>query len=106
MAILAGIVATVVGFFAQSGPPLVLGLVVCALGVMEVTGREHFSGYPAVGIEAGVVVAFGSPSDRALLLLIVVPVFGVLFWALRGRFQTARQARVTRAARAAPPPVS
>jgi hypothetical protein len=114
VAILAGIVAAVVGFLTEATPPLVVGLIVCGLGVMEVTGREHFTGYrshaallaavPAVGIEAGIVVAFGEPGDRALLLLIVVPVFAALFWTLRRQFRIARQARVARAARGSAPP--
>src|SRR5207248_1716568 len=85
--------------------------VVCTLGVVEVTAREHFSGYrshamllaaiPAVAVEVIVVVAVGAPGqrrDRALMLLAVVPVFGVLFWLLRKRFRPARQARVGRGA--------
>jgi hypothetical protein len=109
IAILAGLVAAVVGFVSQSTVPLVTGLLICALGTMEVVGREHFTGYrshaallagiPAVGIEAGVVYAFGDPSDRLWLLAIIVPVFALLFFALRRRFQIARQARVARAAR-------
>ena len=39
---------------------------------------------------------FGEPKQRALLLLEVVPVFLILFWLLRRKFQTARQARVAR----------
>lgn len=113
VAILAGIVAAIVGFVTRAGRPLVIGLIICGLGVMEVTGREHFTGYrshtallaaiPAVGIEAGIVAVFGEPGDRGLLLLIVVPVFAVLFWALRRQFQIARQARAARAARGTAP---
>ena len=113
VAIGAGLVAAVVGFASSAELPLIVGLVMCGLGVMEVTGREHFSGYrshtallaaiPAVGIEAGVVALFGDPQQRGLLLLVIVPVFGILFWALRRRFQIARQARVARTARGAAP---
>jgi hypothetical protein len=113
LAILAGIVAAVVGFFNGGGTPLVVGLVVCALGVVEVTAREHFSGYrshtvllaaiPAIAVEVGIVVLLGEPRQRALLLLAVVPVFAVLFWVLRRRFAVARQARV---ARPSAPPLS
>ncbi len=109
VAILAGIVAAVIGFFDQAEVAIIVGLVVCGLGVMEVCGREHFTGYrshsallaalPAVAVEAGVVAAFGDPSDRAWLLLVVVPVFALFFFALRQRFRVARQARVARAAR-------
>ena len=77
--------------------------------MLEVTAREHFTGYrshstllaaiPAVALEAGVVAVFGSPSQRALLIVFVAPVFAVLFWLLRRRFAVARQARVARLAR-------
>ena len=81
-------------------------MIVCTLGVLEVTAREHFSGYrshatllagiPAVGVELGLVAAIGVPRQRALLLLAVVPVYAILFWLLRKRFLTARQARLAR----------
>jgi hypothetical protein len=41
------------------------------------------------------VLAF-KPSQRAVLVLAVVPVFAGLFWWLRRRFLIARQARVAR----------
>ena len=98
-----------VGFFDGGGAPLIVGLGLCALGVIEITAREHFSGFrshtallaaiPAVGLEAVLVVVFGEPKQRALLLLAVVPVFVLLFWLLRKRFLAARQARVARVAR-------
>jgi hypothetical protein len=78
--------------------------------VIEVTAREHFSGYrshatllaaiPAVAVVVGLSVALGQPRDRGLLLLAGVPVFGGLFWLLRRRFQAARQMRVARLPRA------
>ena len=116
VAILAGLAAAIVGFVGSGRVALVVGLVICALGVMEVTGREHFSGYrshtallagiPAVGVEVAVVALFGDPRQRGFLALVIVPVFGILFWALRHRFMIARQARVTRSARGTAPPVS
>ncbi len=109
LAILLGLIAAVVGFIRGGGPALVVGLVICALGVMEICAREHFSGYrshtallsaiPAVLVEVGLVLALGEPRDRALLLLAVVPVFAGLFWLLRRKFLAARQARVARMAR-------
>ncbi|HET8976631.1 MAG TPA: hypothetical protein VFN87_00645, partial [Solirubrobacteraceae bacterium] len=106
LAILVGLIAAVIGFLNHGGPALIVGLIVCALGVVEVTAREHFSGYrshavllaaiPAIAVEVGLVLVFGEPSTRALLLLAVVPVFGVLFWLLRRRFAVARQARIAR----------
>jgi type IV secretory pathway TrbD component len=109
VAILAGIVAAAVGFFGRTTLPLVAGLIICGLGVMEVVGREHFSGFrshtamlaaiPAVGVEAAVAVLAGHSPGRGPLLAIVVPVFGAFFWFFRRRFAIARQARVARAAR-------
>lgn len=106
VAILVGLIAAVVGFAEGGGAPLIVGLIVCALGVVEVTAREHFSGYrshtlllaaiPAIAVEVGVVLAFGEPGQRLLLLVVIVPVFAVLFWLLRRRFAVARQARVAR----------
>jgi hypothetical protein len=105
LAILLGLISSVVGFIQGGGPALIVGLIVCALGVIEITAREHFSGYrshtallaaiPSVALEVGIVLAF-RPSQRALLVLVVVPVFAGLFWVLRKRFLIARQARVAR----------
>jgi hypothetical protein len=113
VAIFLGIIGAVFGFLNGGGPALVVGLVVCALGVCEITAREHFSGYrshtallaalPAVLIEVGVVAIFGEPKQRAFLLVIVVPVFSILFWLLRRHFIIARQARVARSARGSVP---
>jgi hypothetical protein len=106
LAILAGIIAFVVGIIGGGGPALVVGIIVCGLGVMEITAREHFSGYrshtvllaalPAVAVEAAIVLIFGEPRRRPLVLVAVVPVFLILFWALRRRFLVARQARIAR----------
>jgi hypothetical protein len=113
VAILAGMVGAVIGFLNGGGAALVVGLTVCALGVCEITAREHFSGYrshtallagiPAVAIEAGLVALFGEPKQRGLLLVVVVPVFSALFWLLRRQFLIARQARVARSARGGVP---
>lgn len=113
LAMLIGFIALVIGFLEGGGPVVIVGIAVCALGVVEVTAREHFSGYrshtillaavPVVALESGIVAIFGAPRQRALLLVFVVPVFAVLFWVLRRRFASARQARVARVSR---PPVS
>jgi hypothetical protein len=105
LAILLGLISSVIGFIQGGGPALIVGLIVCALGVIELTAREHFSGYrshtallaaiPSVALEVGIVLAF-EPSQRAVLVLVVVPVFAGLFWVLRKRFLSARQARVAR----------
>ena len=113
LAILAGMVGVAVGFFGGNPTALVVGIVVCVLGVVEVTAREHFSGYrshasllaavPAVALGVGLVAILGHGSvrqglegtDRSILL-VIVPVYGGLFWLLRKRFRTARQARIVR----------
>ena len=109
LGILIGTIALVIGFFNGGGPVLIVGIIVLGLAVLEVTGREHFTGYrshttllaavPAVAVESVIVAIFGVPRQRALLIVFVVPVFAVLFWLLRRRFATARQARVARVAR-------
>ena len=109
VAILAGAIALIIGFLNHGGPALIAGVVVCALGVIEFTGREHFSGYRShatllaavvvVALESAVVAVVGAPRQRFLLLLVIVPAWAVLFWLLRRRFAVARQARVARGPR-------
>jgi hypothetical protein len=105
-AILIGFIGLVIGFIRGGGPVIVVSLIVCGLGVLEVTAREHFSGYrshtillaavAAVAIVAGLAAIFGAPGQRDLELVFVVPLFAVFFWLLRRRFMAARQARVAR----------
>jgi hypothetical protein len=109
IAIFAGGIGVLVGLASRDHLVLVVGIVVCVLGVLEFTVREHFAGYrshaallaavPAVALVAISVAVFGSPhqrSTRELMLAAALPVFALLFWLLRKRFRTARQARVTR----------
>jgi hypothetical protein len=106
IAILCGAIALVVGLTSSSAPALIVGVVVCALGVIEWTSREHFSGYrshatllagiPAVVLGVLMIALFSGSLGRVALLVVVVPVFAVLFWVLRQRFRTARQARVVK----------
>ena len=109
IAIFVGALGAAVGFFGHNNAALIVGLVVCALGVIEFTAREHFSGYrshatllaamPAVAVLAVAVAVFGAPAQRTtriLLLVAVVPVFALFYWALRKRFRAARQARIIR----------
>ncbi|MEO8966465.1 MAG: hypothetical protein ABI355_02660 [Solirubrobacteraceae bacterium] len=113
LAMLIGVIALVIGFLNGGGPVVIVGLVIIAVGVLEVTAREHFTGYrshstllaaiPAVALEAAVVGVVGAPSQRALLIVFVAPVFAVLFWLLRRRFTAARQARVAAQARPSAP---
>jgi hypothetical protein len=105
-AIFAGGVAVIVGVIRHGGPALIVGVIVCLLGVLEVTGREHFSGYrshtvllaaiPAVAVEGVIAATIGAAVARALLLLPVAGVFALGAWFLRRRFLVARQARIAR----------
>jgi hypothetical protein len=104
--IIAGAAAVAVGLIGGATPALIVGLIVVALGVIEFTAREHFSGYrshttllagiPTVAIEFGLISAVGSHTTRRLLLVLIVPVFGGLFFLLRRSFLIARQRRVAR----------
>jgi hypothetical protein len=106
IAIAAGLVALVFGVIRRGGPALIGGVVLCLLGVTEVTAREHFSGYrshtvllagiPAVAAEFVIVFTVGPPAIRVLLLVPVAAVFGACAWFLRRRFLVARQARIAR----------
>ena len=106
LAILAGAVALVFGVIRQGGPALIGGLVLCLLGVTEVTAREHFSGYrshtvllaavPAVVAEFVIALTVGGSRTKAVLLVPVIGVFALCAWFLRRRFLVARQARLAR----------
>jgi hypothetical protein len=106
IAILAGLIAVVVGLIEGGGPAVSVGGIVCALGVVEFTARDHFSGYrshatllaafPALLVEILLATFVGVPTKRTLLLLPVVPVFLLSFWLLRKAFARARHARVIR----------
>jgi hypothetical protein len=112
IAILGGIVALVFGVINQGGPALIAGVVLCLFGVIEVTTREHFSGYrshtvmlaavPAVAAEFVVAVTVGGDAVRIVLLLPVVAVFAVCAWFLNKRFKLARQARIAKPAKQEP----
>jgi hypothetical protein len=106
IAIGGGLVALVFGVIQHGGPALIGGVVLCLLGVTEVTAREHFSGYrshtvllagiPAVVAEFVIVLTVGPPAIRVLLLVPVGAVFGACAWFLRRRFLVARQARIAK----------
>lgn len=110
LAIFAGAIGALVGLIQGGGPALIVGLIGCTLGVVEVTAREHFSGYrshasllaaiPAAAVGIVVLAIAGVPRQRGLVLLAVVPIYAVLFWLLRKRFISARQARLVRPPRA------
>lgn len=103
VAILAGLVAVVVGWLQGVPGILFTGVGVCLLGVLEVTAREHFSGYRshstllagmvAVAVETAVAL-LAAARTRVVLVIVVIPVFAGVFALLRRRFTAARQARV------------
>ncbi len=105
-AIFAGLVALVIGMVDHGGPALEVGIIVMALGVAEVTAREHFSGFrshttllaflPAVIVGALYALVVGAPRQRILLVVPVIPVFALCYWLLRRHFSVARHARVIR----------
>ena len=109
VAIFAGLVALVFGVVRHGGPALVGGVVLCLFGVVEVTAREHFSGYrshtvmlaaiPAVAAEFVVALTVGGEAARVVLLIPVAAVFAVCAWFLRKRFLVARQARFAKPAK-------
>jgi hypothetical protein len=106
IAILAGVIAVVVGLLEGGGPAIAVGGIVCGLGVLEFTAREHFSGYrshatllaafPAIVVELVLATYVGVPTKRTLLLAPVLPIFAFSFWLLRRAFAKARYARVAR----------
>jgi hypothetical protein len=103
-AIFAGLVALVVGLLEGGGAAQEVGIVVMALGVTEVTAREHLSGYrshatllafmPAVIVETLYALVVGVPQQRVLLLVPAIPIFALCYWLLRRHFRVARHARV------------
>jgi hypothetical protein len=107
IAIFAGLVSAIIGFTeGGANPALLVGVAVLAIGVIEVTAREHFSGFrshttllagiPAIGVGVAVIAIVGSKTTRQLLLFLVILVFAGLFYAFRRAFMVARQRRVAR----------
>jgi hypothetical protein len=105
-AIFGGIIAAAVGYFDHGGPALAGGIILCALGVIEVTAREHFAGFrshtillaaiPTIAVEYLLVRVMPASWPRETAFLGDLIVFAALFWPLRSRYQRARQARVAR----------
>lgn len=106
IAILAGGVGAIIGLISGAAPALIVGIVVCALGVLEFSVREHFSGYrshtvmlagiPAVAVGIVLIALDSASLTREILVPVVLVVFWLLFALLRRRFRSARQARVAR----------
>jgi uncharacterized integral membrane protein len=97
LVILAGIVMLGVGIFSKSLTSLAIGVVLAALGGLEVAAREHFAGYRShTTLLAGMlfVLVTGSLFYLAGLILAVclgvgAVVFVAAFIALRRAFQRA-----------------
>jgi hypothetical protein len=111
--ILVGAIGTVIGLqkgVSNGGPALVAGLAAVLLGTLEVTLREHLSGYrshtlilallPTIVFDtilALVVAAFVTPVPvgfKVAVLVLDVPLFVFLFKLLRARFKDAHRERV------------
>jgi hypothetical protein len=109
--ILVGAIGTVIGLrrgISHGGPPLFAGLAAVAIGTVEVTLREHLSGYrshtlilallPTIVFHSAVIliVAAFTRLPRWLNVALLVPdaaLFAVLFKLLRARFLDARRER-------------
>jgi Flp pilus assembly protein TadB len=96
LAILAGLVGIVVGFTrgpADNPLPLFVGLAVAGLAVVELSWREHSSGFrshtvllafaPVVIFTAIMYTVLGPVWSGAVALAGGVPLFSYLFWHLR-----------------------
>jgi hypothetical protein len=110
--ILVGAIGTVVGLqrgLSHGGAPLLAGLAAVVVGTVEVTLREHLSGFrshavllsllAAIVLHTAVVliVAAFTRTPRALnvaLLALDAAVFAAVFKLLRARFRDARRERV------------
>jgi hypothetical protein len=113
--ILAGAVGTVIGMkhlgeaLSNGAPTLLVGLAAVGIGTIEVTLREHRSGYrshtvllallPVLVLDSLIVLgisAFVTPPRLLTVGLIAIDmaVFALLFKVLRARFLEARHARV------------
>jgi hypothetical protein len=97
LTILAGIVMLVVGVVGKSPTALGVGVVLAALGGLEVSAREHFAGYRShttlLAATAFVIVTGGlfylGGQVLAVCLVAGAVVFAVSFYLLRRAFQRA-----------------
>jgi hypothetical protein len=114
--ILVGAIATIIGFRrGEAGRPVLFaGLAAAAIGTIEVTWREHMSGYrshaiilallPTLVFHSAVILTLATVTKvpRALnvgLLLIDCALFAFLFKVLRARFLNASRERTFAARR-------
>lgn len=107
--ILFGAIGVIVGFsrgISNGGPPLIAGLAAVAIGTVEVTLREHLSGYrshtiilavlPVIVLDSALVLLVAPFGTAARLAMVAVDVglFLALYRILRARFLDARRERV------------
>jgi hypothetical protein len=102
-----------IGFFfglksglSNGGPPLVAGLAAVLIGTVEVTLREHLSGYrshaillaalPVIVLDTAFVLALApiGAGAKAAMLLVDAALFALVYKLLRARFHDARRQRV------------
>jgi hypothetical protein len=115
--IMVGAIATAIGFaksahgFSSGGPAVLAGIAAVAIGTIEVTLREHLSGYRSHTVMLALIpvlifhsaVIFGLSAITSVprllnvgLLAIDIALFALLFKLLRARFLDARHRRVIR----------
>ena len=115
--ILVGAIGAAIGFaksrhgFSNGGPAVLAGIAAVAIGTIEVTVREHLSGYRSHTVMLALIpvlvftsaVVFGLSAITSVPRLLIVGVlaidmalFALLFKVLRARFLDARHARVIR----------
>ena len=106
--IVAGIIVFAVGMSqgpSNGGQPRIIGgVVLCAIGVVEFTAREHFAGYrshtlllagfPAAAVHG--IVLLVAPKGSAFLYVVLVPdivIFALGYQILRGVYKRAKVKR-------------
>lgn len=109
LAIFVGLIGCVVGIIQKGGPALDVGIAAVALGVIELTVREHWTGFrshttllaavPAVLTELILYEFYGNLRNHKWIAIPAIPVFAISFYLLRRRFLAARQRRTVQAAR-------
>ena len=90
----------------NGGPPLIAGLVAVLIGTVEVTLREHLSGYrshaiilaalPVLVIDTVIVLVLApiGAAVKVAMLLFDAALFALIYKLLRARFLDARRERV------------
>jgi hypothetical protein len=90
----------------NGGPPLIAGLAAVLIGTVEVTLREHLSGYrshaiilaalPVIVLDTAILLAVApiSAAVKVGMLLVDAALFALVYKVLRVRFLDARRERV------------